>query len=208
MLSVPSPSYLAPVLVLLLCDFSRAGFNYTKCPHPLEIQSETVKKTFNLTKFEGHYYELALHDYTQYPVCPSPRCMTSRKVVDQQLNQINDTGYLQCVGHSFPVALHFKLTDVPGHFNGSWKYIPGVLFPDTVVDVFENSDGVYEWVIEFQCVEKFNHVWFIGINWYSRVNSTDSEYIKSMLDAARERGLGIYMDSGEKVFYVDQTNCS
>ena len=90
--------------------------------------------------------------------------MRSHKVLDRYLKQVNDTGFLQCVGHKYPNTFHFKLTDIPGHFNGTWTFIPGVLFPDTVVDVHENSEGVYKWVIEFQCVEKFNHVWFVGIN--------------------------------------------
>ena len=30
----------------------------------------------------------------------------------------------------------------------------------------ENEAGEYEWVIEFQYVEKVDHVWFVGINWY------------------------------------------
>ena len=149
---------------LLIFPMVVAEFNYTKCPQPWEIQSDAVKKSFNLTKFVGDYYELALHDYTQYPVCPSPKCMRSHKVLDRYLKQVNDTGFLQCVRHKYPNTFHFKLTDIPGHFNGTWTFIPGVLFPDTVVDVHENSEGVYEWVIEFQCVEKFNNVWFVGIN--------------------------------------------
>jgi hypothetical protein len=40
-------------------------------PGPLEIQSEKVKAKFELEKFAGTYYELALHDITQYPVCTS-----------------------------------------------------------------------------------------------------------------------------------------
>ena len=46
------------------------------------------------------------------------------------------------------------------------------------------------------------------INWYSRVNDTSVKYIDSMLDAARARGLGFYMDQGKKVLYVDQKHCS
>ncbi len=195
------------VSTLILFQVILAEFNYTKCPQPWEIQSDAVKRTFNLTKFEGHYYELALHDYTQYPACPSPTCITSMKVVDRRLNQVNDTFYIRCVGHTYPNTFHFKLTDTPGYFNGTWTFIPGVLFPDTVVDFYESSDGLYQWVIEFQCVEKFNHVWFVGINWYSRVNNTDSSYLNTMLDAAKARGLGFYMNNGKKILYVNQTDC-
>ncbi len=201
-----APFHTALLVLVLICS-TRAEFNYSRCPHPLEIQSDAVKRGFNLTKFVGDYYELALHDYTQYPICPSPRCMSSHKTFDRRLNQVNDTFYIRCEGHTYPNTFHFKLTDIPGHFNGTWTFIPGVLFPNTVVEVSENADGVYEWVIEFQCVEKFDRVWFVGINWYSRVNNTDSQYLNKMLDAARDRGLGYYMNQGEEVYYVDQKNC-
>ena len=180
---------------------------YTKCPAAWELQSDAVKKTFNLTKFEGTYYELALHDYTQYPVCPSPKCVQSNKVVDYKLRQINDTFYINCMGHKYPNTFFFNLTDTPGQFNGTWTFVPGILFPDTVVDVYENSD-VYEWIIEFQCVEKLGRVWFVGINWYCRKNIVTETYFENMMKAARARGLGFYMDSGEKVFVVEQKNCT
>ena len=172
------------------------------------MQSDNVKRHFNLTKFiEGTYYEVAAHDYTQYPVCPSPSCITLTKTLDRKLNQINGTFDLRCVGKYYHNTGYFKLTDIPGHFNGTWNLIPEMVFPDTVVDFYENSDGVYQWVIELQCVEKFDHVWFVGINWYSRVNNTEPGYLKTLLDAARARGLGLYMDKGEKIYYVNQTKC-
>ena len=87
-------------------------------------------------------------------------------------------------------------------------FIPGVLFPDTVVDAYENSEGVYEWVIEFQCVEKLDRVLFVGINWYSRESQVSEEYYEDLLKVARSRGLGVYMDKGEGVFRVDQKNCT
>ena len=196
------------IVLLLHLAVSVAEFNYTKCPSPFEIQSDTVRKTFNLTKFVGNYYELAMHDYTQYPVCfLGPKCIKSHKVLDYTLKQINDTFSLKCGDETFTVPLKFKLTDIPGHFNGTWSHIPGLLFPDTVVDVYESSDGIYQWVIEFQCVEKFDHVWFVGINWYSRIIDTSQEYLNSIIQAARARGLGLYMDHGTKIYYVNQTNC-
>ena len=63
-------------------------------------------------------------------------------------------------------------------------------------------------MIELQCVEKNHHVYFIGINFYSRQREPGPEYINTMLDAARARGLGGYMKSGEGLTIVPQTNCS
>ena len=194
------------ILLLLTVISSCAAFNYTKCPFPWELQSEKVKQSFNLTKFVGVYSVLALHDYTQYPVCPSPRCMRSHKVWDQSLHQIKDTFDIVCVGKDYPNSFTFNITDTPGYFRGTWSLVPGILFPDTVVDVQE-ANGQYEWVTEFQCVERWGHVWFVGINWYSRIQNATQDYIEHILDRSRERGLGMYMDKGEGVRIVDQKDC-
>lgn len=191
-----------------LLSIRGARFNDTKCPHPWEMQSDFVKKNFNISKFVGDYFELALHDYTQYPICfAGPRCMKSHKVFDKSLNQINDTFQLYCLGNDYPFTFHFKLTNILGHFNGTVSILPEILFPDTVVDAKEGPDGRYEWAIEVQCVEKYDRVLFVGINWYSRFNDTSDEYVDMLLDAARQRGLGVYMDQGSKVYRVEQTHC-
>ena len=199
--------WLRALLLALFAAACAAEFNHTKCPAPWELQSDRVKKSFSLKKFQGDYFELALHDYTQYPVCPKPRCMSSHKVVDYQMNQINDTFYLVCIGKNYTSEFHFRLTDTPGFFLGKWTLLPSVTFPDTVVDVYENEAGEYEWVIEFQCVEKVDHVWFVGLNWYSRQRIVSKDYIDSLLSAARKRGLSYFMDYGTGVTIVDQ-NCT
>ena len=195
-----------PLLVVFITSVT-AVFNYTKCPAPWELQSEAVKQNFSLKKFEGFYHELALHDYTQYPVCPSPKCIQSHKIIDYQRKQINDTFNLICFGTNSTIHFRFALTNITGFFLGNVTLFPYITFPDTVVDVYENSEGVYEWVIEFQCLEKFDHVTFVGINWYSRSANVSKDYYENMLSVARKRGLGVYMDDGLKVYQVDQ-NCT
>ena len=193
------------LLLALLAAACAAEFNHTKCPAPWELQSDMVKKSFDLKKFQGYYYELAFHDYTQYPICPKPRCISSHKVVDYQLNQVNDSFYLDCFGNNYTNYFYDHLTDIPGFFLGKWAFLPSVPFPNTVVDIYENAAGEYEWWIEFQCVQALDHVWFIGINWYSRQRIVSKDYLDSMLSAARKRGLGVYMDYGEGVTIVDQS---
>ena len=56
----------------------------------------------------------------------------------------------------------------------------------------QNEAGEYEWVIElFQYVQKVDHMWFVGINWYSCQCIVSKNYIDSMLSAARKRELGL-----------------
>ncbi len=185
-----------------------AEFNYTKCPAPWELQTDAVSQNFSLDKFAGSYYELALHDYTQYPICPSPKCVRSHKVIDYQHKMVNDSFSLTCFGVHFPVAFKFHFTNTTGFFLGKVVHLPEITFPNTVVDVLESSSGeYYQWVIEFQCVEKLDRVWFVGINWYSRSFNVTEGYLDEMLNAARKRGLGFYMDSGLKVRIVDQKDC-
>ena len=196
------------VSLLVLVAAVTAEFNYTKCPHPWELQSDTVKQSFDLKKLEGSYYELAMHDFTQYPICPKPRCVRSHKVLDLQLKQVNDSFDLVCIGGDYKVMFQFALTNITGFFLGKVTVFPYIIFPDTVVDVKESEDGGYEWVIELQCVEKLDHVWFIGINFYSKQRNATQEYIDSMLQAARARGLGVYLDNGFGVHAIDQQNCT
>ena len=202
--------YVSISLAVLLSAITKVQttFNYTKCPAPWELQSDTVKNSFDIKKFEGDYYEVAFHDYTQFPICPSPKCMRSHKVVNYKTNQVNDTFILNCFGSDYHFTFLFNLTNTSGFFLGTVVHFEGIVFPDTVVDVLENKDeSVYDWVIEFQCVEKFNHVWFVGINWYSRIANVTDEVYNSMIQAARDRGLDFYMDSGLKVNHVNQ-NCT
>ena len=133
--------------------------------------------------------------------------MRSHKIVNYQKKQVNDTFILNCFGSDYSFTFLFNLTNTPGYFLGKVVHFGEVVFPDTVVDVYENSDGVYEWVIEFQCVEKLNRIWFVGINWYSRTANVTDEYYANIMKVSRERGLGFFMDSGLKVTRVDQ-NCT
>ena len=78
-----------------------------------------------------------------------------------------------------------------------------------VVDFQPTADGTgYDWVVELQCVAKNNHVDFVGINFYSRQRQPGQAYINAMLNAARARGLGGYMTSGEGLTIVPQVNCT
>ena len=79
-------------LTTTLAAHVTATFNFTKCPAAFELQNEKVKQSFSLDKFVGTYYELALHDLTQYPACPTgPFCVRSIKSLDVERKQVNDT---------------------------------------------------------------------------------------------------------------------
>eukprot|EP00667_Euglena_gracilis_P019112 EG_transcript_20408 len=220
-----SPATLALLLVLHCCHpkLTSGAFNVTTCPSIEEVWAlnranpHKVPCTFDLQKFapEGTpatYYELAFHDWTQKPACPDPRCVSSTKVFDRTLKQINDSFALECVGRMYHPALRFHFTDTPGKFLGWWSGFPlspqRGWIPNAVVDFEVATDGgSYDWVIEFQCVEQFRRVLFVGLNFYSRHRQPGPAYVRRMLDVARTYGLGVYMDTGPGVTIVDHGNC-
>ena len=151
-------------------------------------------------------------DWTQYPACPKPSCIGSYKQFDPVRKLINDTFSLTCVGGHYHPALRFELSDTPGKLLGYWEGIPGPKhgwIPDTVVDFAVSKDGTrYEWVLEVQCVEKFGHVDFVGINFYVQFAQPGKKYVENLIDIARGHGLGMYLDGGTGIQIVDQTNCT
>ena len=199
------------VLVFFGFTFIQA-FNMTTCPGSWELQSENVKANFSLQLFPGTYYELALHDYTQFPTCPLPSCVRSVKAVDSARRMINDTWELSCFGQKFPEPLRFNLTQTPGVFYGAWSNVlPGVRIPDMVVDFLPptpSSPSQYAFVLEFQCIQGERGIDFAGINWYSADPTPGDQFIDNVLQLARDAGLGVYMDFGFGVYRVPQTNCS
>ena len=192
-------------------------WNESVCPSFAELRSHNVVANFNAKRhIPGFYYELALHDVTQFPLCPSkPKCISSNKTVEYHPDGqefVNDQWNLYCLGAYYPQVLLFNTTDEIGNLRG---YVPttlipllpesivsSVVFPDTVVDFKGGDDG---WVLEFQCVEQFGKVLFIGINFYSKVVS-DQNY-QEMYDAGMARGLGFYWEQGLGLTKVDHDGC-
>lgn len=191
-------------------------WNHTKCPAFWELQAPHVATDFRLEHIDGYFYELAFHDYTQYPLCPfNPRCITSSKALQKYADGtvfVNDTWNLNCAGAFYPQQLLFNSTEHPGYFLG---YVPeakipflpkgiikNMVFPDTVVDFKAGPKG---WVLEMQCMQLGPIITFVGINFYAK--TTDDATLKEMEAAARARGLGIYMDHGEGLTRVNHTGC-
>jgi len=194
---------------------SQPTFNWTKCPHPWEVQTPGKFDDFSLDRFKGTYYELWLHDWTQYPTCPKgPTCVRSLKSINMQRQLVNDTWSLECFGKAYDVPLYFNVTDTKGFLMG-WTpetNVIGVTFPDTVVDFQPSADGKqYDWVVEFQCVDGKvlgkPKVEFTAFNFYSRYPKVDNKTEQAMLAAARSKGLGIYMDAGWGMYRVPQDDC-
>ena len=122
---------------------------------------------------------------------------------------MEDHWSLECFGRRFRPLLEFNVTAHRGFVVGYTKLFPGQVFPNTIVDFQENkTSGVYDWVIELQCVERLHHVWFVGVNFYSRNNRVTQAQWDVMMDAAKARGIDSYMSAGLGLYHVPQVNCS
>lgn len=192
-------------------------FNNSKCPSFAELRSPHVVAEFDYNRdIPGFYYELALHDLTQYPLCPSqPKCISSNKSIAEHSDgqkYVDDAWNLYCINGYYPQTLLFNVTDEPGYLRG---YVPvtkipflpksivaNTVFPDTVVDFKPGPDG---WVLEFQCVEALGRVIFTGVNFYSKAN-TEENY-QEMLAAGKARGIDFYWNQGLGLKRVNHTGC-
>mmetsp|Transcript_141260 Transcript_141260/g.393686 ORF Transcript_141260/g.393686 Transcript_141260/m.393686 type:complete len:228 (+) Transcript_141260:1-684(+) len=206
---------LAAVAVAAFC--APPAFNDTKCPGFWEVRAPHLVVDFKIEELEGFYYELALHDWTQFPLCVTPpRCITANKTLGAHpdgVRFVHDAWNLECFGRPYPQTLLFNVTDEPAYLRG---YVPdtvipflprgvvsSVLFPDTIVDFKPGPEG---WVVEFQCVEAMGGVRFVGVNYYSRTK-TEQAY-QEMDAAARAQGLGFFMDKGFGLRRVSHENCT
>jgi hypothetical protein len=200
----------------IVFSFGAVAFNWTKCPAPWEIQAPRMS-SFELSAFAGKYYELALHDVTQYPMCPikPPRCITSDKAIAKHKDGkvfVNDTWKLHCGKMPFTEQLLFNVSEEKGALRG---YVPiahlplvpkdlfsKMVFPDTVVDFVPGPKG---WALEMQCLEVFGSIRFVGINFYSRTLSEES--FNEMLASAKRSGIDFFMEKGFGLMRVDHSNC-
>lgn len=190
------------------------------CPHPLAIQDPEVRSRFNLSAFLGHYYEIQLHDVTQVnDICG---CQTSNKSLMRDtdgVEYISDDFLMLCPkpqagphGKVYPSHLTFNITSDNGVLKGRWPFLPGVVFPDTVVAVgWPDVDGdPYRWALEFQCVEELGTAAFVGVNFYSRWTVDDSRGTKAndeMMAAAQKWGVYNYTGGPAGVRIINHTGC-
>jgi hypothetical protein len=184
------------------------------CPEPEDLQSWFVKHAYSEENHIGFYYETAFKDVTQPRVC---KCITSNKTLISK-DVLQDDFNVQCSGQVYHADLSFDLNvdkNRRGYMIGKWNsFLPmrGVSFPNVIVDVGVNPwTGAYDWVIEFQCKQGkklFSSDWieYYGINFYSKTYD-NPETLAKMVEAARNRGLEPFLDSGSDLFVVDHTNC-
>ena len=201
--------------VFLLLSFiavCQSAFNHSKCPSYWELQSDYVKTSFDVQCQIGNYYELYAHDYFQKPGCfdyginTGPSCVTTKKSFDPSYGDygaIYQYFCVECFGVAYCETERDVLTNITGFaydylLNGSLHNIPWV-YPETFVAVSDTftSEGKYEWMIELQCLDNEEGVYYIGIEYYAYTYNASQQLRNDMLNTAYQQGLGPYMNQSE-----------
>jgi hypothetical protein len=140
-------------------------------------------------------------------------CQTSNKTNDGDI--LRDEFSLQCYGDTYFANLTFELQETPGVLHATWNsvipLVKRIVFPNTVVDVEGDTEGDYEWMIEFQCVPGrpiFGIDWiaFYAFNFYSRTYD-DPKRVEIMEARARKCGLGPFIDHWAKLKVINHSDC-
>lgn len=158
---------------------------------------------FDLTKYQGRWYEHAFHDWTQF-----------KEVYDTTLDirlTADGQGWTDDFAVKGPAPDAAKLSwDKSPVANGAHYFLfgrvdpndpPGVLresgfgveFPNYIVDVLKNPDtGDYEEAVQFQCLERGGVRVFEGINFLSREPDMSDDRLAAMRARAEDAGMVPY----------------
>jgi len=190
----------------------------SKCPTPEDFQSQFVKSSFDISKFWGVYYELAMHDSTQpcyelfgKQVCEY--CTRSVKTLNADGRTYKDLFSFKVVGQADVICdLEFNITDQPGQFMGHWHstspFNPKLDdIRNSVVDVGAEANGTYSWTLEFQCRDDDKGINFAAVNFYHKNPVVDEAVVTEMETRLRDAGLGWIMDIGG-FHFIDQKTCA
>ncbi len=196
-----SPSLFSITIVLLI------SFVSTRLRCPKDVRSDFVKNSFSFETFaDGELtYELGYKDMTQPRVL---KCITGRKNLLKNNTILHDDFIVQYSDKTYKSNLTFALYDDEGKpygngiMVGKWNLplLKNIDFPNQVVDVGyekrEDGSYYYKWMVEFQCIEVFDHVAFYAFNFYSKTNTLEN--YDAMYKTAVKHGLKPFIDDGSK----------
>lgn len=196
-----------------LGDFNLALDDGVKgCPAYEEVRQPSMNE-FDLSKYQGLWYEQKFHDWTQF-----------KEVYDTTLDiklTEDGKGWIDDFAVKGPAPKSAKLSwDKSPVANGAHYFLFGrvdendpkgilresgfgVEFPNYIVDVQKDKDtGAYKEAIQFQCLERGGVRVFEGINFMSRNPSMSEEELTAMHSRAEKAGMYRYGASPEQMHSV------
>ena len=174
---------------------------------------------FDLTQYQGKWYEQGFHDWTQF-----------KEVYDTTLDikvtpqgPLPPEGWVDDFGVKAPSPGRSPLAwDKSPVANGAHYFMSGrvskddpvgvlrekgfgVEFPNYIVDVKKDAEGTgYSEAIQFQCLEVGGVRVFEGINLMSRNEVMTPEEKSGMEERVEQAGLGKYGGTGEQVHWNER----
>ena len=198
----------------LALDDSYKGKIVKGCPAYEDVALPSMKD-FDLTKYQGKWYEHKFHDWTQF-----------KEVYDTTLDiklTEDGQGWVDDFAVKGPAPLAAKLSwDKSPVANGAHYFLfgrvdpkdpPGVLresgfgveFPNYIVDVQKDpKTGEYTEAIQFQCLERGGVRVFEGINFMSRSPKMTEEQLTAMHARAKQAGMYPYGASPQQMHRVER----
>lgn len=196
----------AVFVFLLLISSVTAELNreptQVECPSDwTQVQSDTVKNTFDLKKIDGLWYEIAYHDLAQV----RESCQYLNRTVAADAKSLDEI-----FGFSYPnkgdggLALHYDITENNGVLN---RYIDKPIvrkfqLPCAVVDATVARDGSYETISEYLCYT-VGPITYREIRILSRSNTMGSAQLLKLENNLHSLGVPFKV-----LRQVDHSNCT
>lgn len=184
------------------------------CPTYEEVRQDSMNN-FDLTKYQGLWYEHKFHDWTQFKEVYDTTL--DIKLTEDGLGWIDDFGVKGPSPESSPKSFdkspvangaHYFLfgrvdpNDPPGVLRESGF---GVEFPNYIVDVQKDpTTGEYTEAIQFQCLERGGVRVFEGINFMSRSSEMTEKQLEDMHLRAEKAGMYPYGASPDQMHSVSR----
>jgi len=196
----------------LALDDNYNGAIVKGCPSYQDVRQSSMDN-FDITKYEGLWYEQKFHDWTQF-----------KEVYDTTLDiklTSDGKGWIDDFGVRGPAPDAAPLSwDKSPVANGAHYFLfgridendpPGILrekgfgveFPNYIVDVKKDPEtGEYQEAIQFQCLERGGVRVFEGINFMSRKPTMTEQEVQDMHGRAEKAGMYPYGASPEQMHTV------
>lgn len=198
----------------LALDDSYKGQSVKGCPSYDEVRQNSMNN-FELSKYQGLWYEHKFHDWTQFKEVYDTTL--DIKLTEDGLGWIDDFGVKGPSPESSPKSFdkspvangaHYFLfgrvdpNDPPGVLRESGF---GVEFPNYIVDVQKDPvTGEYTEAIQFQCLERGGVRVFEGINFMSRNSEMSPKQLEDMHLRAEKAGMYPYGASPDQMHSVSR----
>lgn len=196
----------------LALDDSYKGQVVKGCPTYEDVKQPSMNN-FDLSKYQGLWYEQKFHDWTQFKEVYDTTL--GIKLTDGGTGWIDDFAVKGPAPDSAPLSWDKSPVANGAHYFLFGRVDPndpkgilrekgfGVEFPNYIVDVLKDpQSGEYTEAIQFQCLERGGVRVFEGINFMSRKPQMTEQELTAMHARAEQAGMYPYGASPEQMHTV------